>query len=95
MEDKRSLLLFAQRIISLKDENLKSEYVGYLEQLDREGKIVYVSIAEEYYTKKGIEKGIEEGRLEVARNLLARGVSLDIIAESAGLSPEKIRELMS
>jgi predicted transposase/invertase (TIGR01784 family) len=60
-------------------------------------------MAEEYYTKKGVEKGrlegkLEgklEGRLEVARKLLARGVSPDIIAESADLPREKIRELMN
>jgi hypothetical protein len=34
-----------------------------------------MSIAEEYYTEKDIEKG----KLEVARNLLTRGVSPDIV----------------
>ncbi|MDR1481360.1 MAG: hypothetical protein LBI74_01905 [Synergistaceae bacterium] len=41
------------------------------------------------------KRGIEKGKLEVARNLLARGISPDIIAESAGLPKEKIRELMN
>jgi predicted transposase/invertase (TIGR01784 family) len=107
MDDKRRLMLFVERVTNLRDEGLKAQFREYQEQLDREGKIVYVSIAEEYYTKKGIEKGIEkgklegklegrlEGKLEVARNLLARGVSPDIIAESAGLPVEKIRELMN
>ncbi|MDR1021299.1 MAG: hypothetical protein LBL73_11120 [Synergistaceae bacterium] len=111
MDDKRSLLLFVQRVINLKDDKLKIEYLGYLEHLDKEGKIVYVSIAEEIYTKRGREKGIEEGRiegklegriegqlegkLEVARKLLANGVSPDIIAKSADLPQEKIRELMN
>jgi SOS response regulatory protein OraA/RecX len=36
-----------------------------------------------------------EGKVEVARNLLARGFSSDIIAESTGLSQEKISELMN
>ncbi|MDR1137627.1 MAG: hypothetical protein LBK91_04820 [Synergistaceae bacterium] len=47
-----------------------------------------------YAAKRSIE-GKLEGRLEVARNLLVHGVSPDIIAESTGLSPEKIRELMN
>jgi predicted transposase/invertase (TIGR01784 family) len=80
-----------QRVINLKDEKLKIEYLGYLEELEKEGKIVYVSIAEEIYTKRGIEKG----KLELARNLLANGVSPDVIAKSADLSQEKIRELMN
>ncbi|MDR0649460.1 MAG: hypothetical protein LBF92_09020, partial [Synergistaceae bacterium] len=103
MDDKRRLMLFMERITNLKDERLKAKFREYQGQLEREGKIVYVSIAEEYYTKVGIEKGIEqgiekgkiEGKLEVARNLLANGVSPDIIAKSADLPVEKIRELMN
>jgi predicted transposase/invertase (TIGR01784 family) len=111
MDDKRKLMLFIERIISLTDEGLKIQHREYLEQLDREGKIVYVSIAEEYYTQQGIETGrlegikmgrlegietgIEKGRLEVARNLLIDGVSPDIIARGTQLPIEKIRELMN
>jgi predicted transposase/invertase (TIGR01784 family) len=91
MEEKRKLMLFMERVMNLKDESIKAQYRGYQEQLDREGKIVYVSIAEEYYTEKGIEKG----KIEVARNLLARGDSLDTVSKIAGLPPEKIRELMN
>jgi hypothetical protein len=47
---------------------------------------VYVTVAEEYYTAKGKE--------EMARNLLARGISPDVIAESAGLPLDKIQDLM-
>jgi hypothetical protein len=99
MGEKRAFLVFAQRIINLKDEKLKAKYFEYLEQLDREGKIVYVTMAEEYYTKKGvekgIEKGIEKGKLEVARNLLARGDSPETVSQIAGLPQDKIRELMN
>jgi predicted transposase/invertase (TIGR01784 family) len=45
--------------------------------------------------QRGMEKGEEKGKLELARNLLARGISPDIIAESAGLPQEKIRKLMN
>jgi hypothetical protein len=38
---------------------------------------------------------LKEGKLEVARNLLARGDSPDIVAELSGLSREKIHELMN
>jgi predicted transposase/invertase (TIGR01784 family) len=93
MDEKYAFLLFAQRVINLKDEKLKAEYIEYLEQLDREGKIVYVTMAEEYYTKKGIEQGIEKGKLEVARKLAARGISPDIITESTGLPVDQIQEL--
>ena len=46
---------------------------------------------------RGIEKGLQEGasrgRKEVARALLGKGIAIDIIAESSGLSEEEIREL--
>jgi hypothetical protein len=45
--------------------------------------------------EEGIERGIEKGKLEVARNLLARGISPDIIVESAGISLEQIQGLMN
>jgi hypothetical protein len=41
------------------------EYQG---QLDREGKILYVSIAEEYYTNKGKLEGKLEGQIHLALN---------------------------
>jgi anaerobic selenocysteine-containing dehydrogenase len=91
MDDKRSLMLFAERIINLKDEKLKAEYIEYQGQLDRDGKILYVSIAEEYYTNKGKL----EGQIEVARKLLARGDSPETVSEIAGLPREKIQELMN
>jgi hypothetical protein len=87
MEDKRRLMLCMERIMNLEDKALKARYREYQEQLDKEGKIVYVSIAEEYYTEKG--------KLEVARNLLADEVSPDVIVRNTGLPIEKIRELMN
>ena len=42
---------------------------------------------------RGIEKGKEKGREEMARNLLANGISPEIIAKSAGLSLEKIQAI--
>jgi predicted transposase/invertase (TIGR01784 family) len=44
---------------------------------------------------EGIAEGIEKGKLELARSLLADGVSPDIIARNAKLPVEKIRELMN
>jgi len=52
-------------------------------------------VAMEKGLAEGRAEGKSEGKVEVARNLLARGVSPEIIAESAGLSLEQLRELMS
>jgi hypothetical protein len=38
---------------------------------------------------------MEKGREEVARNLLTRGIPVDIIAESTGLPLDKIQGLMN
>ena len=44
--------------------------------------------------QEGLQEGRQEGRqektLEVAKNLKANGVAIDIIAQSTGLSPEEI-----
>ena len=103
MYDKRDLLLFTERVINMKDEELISQYKRNLEERNREGKAMYVPLmlrdSAEKIEQQGIENGkIEgklEGKLEVARNLLANGVSPDIIAKSAKLPVQKIRELMN
>ncbi|GHV40744.1 hypothetical protein FACS1894187_21940 [Synergistales bacterium] len=91
MEDKRNLLNFLERIMNLKDEQLRIKYEDHLEQLDKEEKIMYVSVVEEKY----VAKGREEMAKKMARNLLAKGISPDVIAESAGLPLEKIQALLN
>jgi predicted transposase/invertase (TIGR01784 family) len=41
----------------------------------------------------GIAEGLSKGKMEVARNMLALGVSPDIISQSSGLSMDDIRRL--
>jgi predicted transposase/invertase (TIGR01784 family) len=43
--------------------------------------------------QKGIQKGRQESALEIARNLLVRGVAPDVIAESSGLSLDEVKTL--
>ena len=44
--------------------------------------------------QEGYEQGIEQGKLEDARNMIARKqLSLEDISEYTGLSMEKVREL--
>ncbi|MCL2744396.1 MAG: hypothetical protein FWE67_11150, partial [Planctomycetaceae bacterium] len=48
-------------------------------------------------TRKGIEKGRAEGRdersFEIARNMKRLGIALDVIAESAEMSIEEVKQL--
>jgi hypothetical protein len=90
-KDKHDLMLFIERIVNLKDEELIAQYSEHRRQLDKEGKMVYIPLLEREKAKELIEKG----KLEVARNLLANGVSPDVIAKSAEIPVEKIRELMN
>lgn len=41
----------------------------------------------------GITKGKEEEKIAIAKNFLKKGVSLDIVSESTGLSVEELEEL--
>ena len=43
--------------------------------------------------KEGREEGREEKAIEMARNLKAKGVAIDIIAECSGLTEEQINAL--
>jgi predicted transposase/invertase (TIGR01784 family) len=43
--------------------------------------------------KIGIEEGMKEGKLDTARELIKRGVDIDIIAEATGFSREELEEL--
>ena len=51
------------------------------------------------FLKQGIEKGIEQGRKErdaqMAKTLLLKGIDIDIISETTGLSKEEIRKFYS
>jgi hypothetical protein len=99
MIDKRDLFLFTERIVNMKDKELVWQFKEFMAQRNKEGKAMYVpmllrdSAAE--IERRGMDKGKEEGKIEVARNLLARGDSPDAVSKIAGLPQEKIRELMN
>ncbi len=48
---------------------------------------------EEAILEYKLEEGIEKGKIEVAKNLLKAGVSVNLIAESTGLSQAEIVQL--
>jgi hypothetical protein len=103
LDDKRDLLLFTERIVNMKDRALITQYREILEQRNKEGKAMYVPLLlrdsaaeiEQRGMDKGKEEGITEGKLEVARKLLARGDSPDAVSELSGLPREKILELIN
>jgi len=52
-----------------------------------------IEISKQEGIKIGHEKGREEGKIEVAQNLLKAGESVDLIAESTGLPKAEIAQL--
>jgi predicted transposase YdaD len=67
--------------------------------MNKEDREMYESVFERVYKEKGIKEGFKEGgnkrAFEIARNFLADGISPEIVARNTGISPEKIRALMS
>ena len=51
--------------------------------------------AEERGMEKGIGIGVEKGKLEVARQMLAKGMDATLVSEVTGLPPEDIRKLFT
>jgi predicted transposase YdaD len=102
-DDKRDLLLFLERVVNLRDKNLEIKYTEYRNHINREGKVMYIPLGERDLAREierrgreeGMSIGMEKARVEMARNLLANGVSPDLIARSAGLPLEHIRKLMN
>jgi flagellar biosynthesis/type III secretory pathway protein FliH len=60
-----------------------------------EGKAEGLAEGEAKGLAEGEAKGEQKKAVEMAKNLLSRGVSPDIIAESSGLSLDKINSLIS
>jgi hypothetical protein len=94
-DEKRELLLFIERILYIADKELAKKYREYRQRLSEEGKIMYIPFYELDAAEEVKKSGIEEGKLEVARKLMARGVSPDIITESTGLPADQIKGLMN
>ncbi|MDR3076383.1 MAG: hypothetical protein LBU26_03695 [Synergistaceae bacterium] len=44
---------------------------------------------------EGLSKGVSEGKMEVARNMLAEGILPDIVVKTSGLSMDEINALSS
>ena len=94
-EDKSELVLFIVRIINLEDKELQEQYWEYRQQLDREGKLMYEPFLKQVEERMAERRGMEKGKEEVAKNLLANGISPDIVAKSTGFPEERIRTLIN
>ena len=69
------------------DENMRTEYDIRLKTLRDNYS------AEQYLINKTLKEGIEKGKAEDARNMLAKGYDVNEIAEITGLTIEQIKTL--
>ena len=52
-----------------------------------------IDFAKKQGEAKGLAEGLEKGRVEIARNLLSIGLSVEQIVNATGLTEEQIRSL--
>ena len=94
----------AERMRLLSEEKYILDMQSRRAEGRKEGRKEGIEIGREEGIEIGVERGRAEGiarkdaeiaqiKKEIARNLKASGVSLDIIAQSTGLSLEEIEEL--
>jgi predicted transposase/invertase (TIGR01784 family) len=81
--------ILAQKLDDATEKGIK---IGK-EEGRKEGREEGIQIGEERGIKIGHQKGREEGKIEVAKNLLKAGVSVDIIAQTTGLPGAEIAQL--
>ncbi len=81
--NEKDLMAYEERIMNLQKEEAILEY--RLDLAKDEG----IQIGHE----KGREEGEKEAKIAVAKNLLKAGVSIDIIAQTTGLTVDEVKDL--
>ena len=79
------VLRFIGHILRLQDKDINSDLRG-------EFLMQFIPLSE-YRKLSAIEDAKEEGKIEVARNMLSKGASVDLIKEYTGLDEYDIRML--
>ncbi len=67
------------------------EYIHEIYELEEAKQMPYISNAEKF----GMEKGIVQGKLEVARHMLEEGIRPAIVVKTTGFSSAKIKKLQA
>lgn len=91
-EEIRVLLKFIDWLILL-PEGLNEQLSTKIEELEEVYKMPYITSWERIAEKKGVKIGEEKGKIKTARELIKRGVAINIIAEATGFSQKKIEKL--
>jgi hypothetical protein len=78
------LFLFLDWLMELPSE-LKREFKNEFSQYQEDKQMRYISTIEEI--------AVEDNQIDIAKNLLQEGVSIEIISRSTKLSIERVKEL--
>ena len=93
----KMLNIFIRYLLSATNIN-KDEIIENFNNIKfKKGGNTVVSTAElliEKGRKEGIDKGYIKGKIEVAKELLKNGISLDIIEKSTGLGKDKLKKIL-
>ncbi len=81
-----SPLFDAASLGSLQDKDIKNYYSAMNTEYE-------MRVGREYSFNEGMQKGMEEGLMQVAKNLLASGTDVAFVAKVTGLSPEVLARL--
>ncbi|MDR2609715.1 MAG: transposase, partial [Rickettsiales bacterium] len=87
----KEFIAYEQGIKRIRDE--KAVLAQKLDDATEKGRKEGIQIGREEGILIGHQKGREEGKIEVAKNLLKAGVSVDIIAQTTGLPRAEIAQL--
>ncbi len=86
--DLHTFLLAVQNLI----EYLNGKYFRDM-KIEEEVKLMTKTLYDPIVEQKGIEKGVEKEKIEIAKNLLKLGVDIDKIIKATGLSEKEVNEL--
>ncbi|MBW9151466.1 hypothetical protein [Clostridium estertheticum] len=93
----KALVDFLQYLFLIKDHVLEKKYEEYKKERGGAFKMTIDDIRKLHYKEEGREEGREEGEMkkavEIAKKLLRKGVSIDIVVESTELTMEEVESI--
>ena len=89
-EDLHKMLLGVRNLV----EYLNTTYLKD-NNLEKEVEVMTKTLYDPEVEKRGIEKGMEKGKIETAKNMIKEGLDVVLIAKCTGLDIELIKKLMN
>jgi len=89
MQKEKLLVGFFESYLKLNEEE-EATFMKEARKLDNAEEVLEITVS---YEEKGREKGLEEGKKQVALELLRKGLDRELIIETTGLSMEEIKDL--